>query len=271
VARSLEGQRVVIVGASAGIGRELAHRAIGEGAKVILAARRLPQLETLVQEADGGIPVVVDICDLQSCADFAERVRAELGAADLMICSAGYSPLRYMHEVTAADWQRVLGVNVIGIHQLIQSVLPVMNPGGLIGVMSSESTLQPRDALGVYTSSKAALEMSLRVWRQEQSSVRLTTLVVGGTFPTEFGADFDVDRLIPAMQSWGRHGTLQEKLMTPQDVAATIAGTLAAIIDLPDVSLDTVVIRSPTAVVGGSEHLEADAADNIAQVNESRG
>jgi NAD(P)-dependent dehydrogenase (short-subunit alcohol dehydrogenase family) len=253
VAGSLEGQRVVVVGASAGIGRALALRAVRDGAKVLLAARRRPQLESLAEEAGGGVPVTVDIRDAQSCADLAERVRAELGAADLLLCSAGYSPLRYLHETTADDWQRVLTVNVIGIHQLIRALLPVMSPGGLIGVLSSESTLQPRDALGVYTSSKAALEMSLRVWRQEQSTVRVTTLVVGGTFPTEFGADFDAERLVPAMQSWGRHGALQEKLMTPGDVAAAIAGTLASVIDLPDVSLDTVVIRSPTAVVGSPE------------------
>ena len=269
MARSLEGQRVVVVGASAGIGRELAARAVRDGAQVILAARRLAALEALRAEAGGGTTVEVDIRDPESNAALAGRVRREFGSADLVVCSAGYSPLRYMHEATPADWQRVLSVNVVGIHQLVQAMLPVCTPGGLIGVMSSESTLQPRDLLGVYTSSKAALEMSLRIWRQEQSAVRITTLVVGGTFPTEFGTDFDMERLVPALQSWGRHGTLQEKLMTPQDVAAAIVGTLASIIDLPDVSIDTVVIRSPTAVVGGSEHLEADASDNIARLNET--
>ena len=114
----------------------------------------------------------------------------------------------------------MLEINVIGIHQLIRALLPVLSPGALIAVMSSESTLQPRHTLGVYTSSKAALEISMRVWRQEQAPLRFTTLVVGGTFPTDFGAEFDMEQLMPAMESWTRHGTIQEKLMTPEGVAS---------------------------------------------------
>ncbi len=255
MARSLKGRRVVVVGASAGIGREFAKLAIADGAHVIVAARRTDALDSLAQEAGGGVPVPVDIRSAQSCAELAERVRTEWGAADLVLCSAGYSPLRYMHQTTAEDWREVLEVNVIGIHQLVQAMTPVCAPGALIGVMSSESTLQPRHALGMYTSSKAALEMALRLWRLEQTHVRLTTLVIGGTFPTEFGANFDGEVLGPALDAWAVHGLLQEKLMTPEDVASALIGTLASIVDLPDVSIDTLVLRSPTAVVGSAADL----------------
>jgi len=257
----------VVVGASAGIGREIASQVIRSGATVVLAARRAARLTELVADAGGGIPVAVDICDPDSCADLAGRVRVELGTADLVVCTAGYSPLRSFAELTSDVWRRVLEVNVIGIHQLVRSLLPVLSPGALTAVMSSESTLQPRDNLGAYGSSKAALEFSMRIWRLEQAPLRFTTLIVGGTFPTDFGAEFEVDRLIPAMQSWTRHGTTQEKLMTPEGVASAVVGSLTSIIDQPDISIDSIVIRSPSPVVGDSAHLEAEAADNIAGLN----
>jgi NAD(P)-dependent dehydrogenase (short-subunit alcohol dehydrogenase family) len=258
----------VVVGASTGIGREVALRAVADGAAVVLAARRVDRLSAVAAEAGGGIPVALDIADPQSCAELAERVTAELGAVDLVVCSAGYSPLRWFGEATGDDWRRVLDINVIGIHQLIRALVPVCSPGALVAVMSSESVMQPRHALGVYTASKAALELSMQVWRQEEPSVRFTTLVIGGTFPTDFATDFDAERLLPAMEGWARHGTIQEKLMTPEQVAEVLVGTLSSVVDLPDVSIDRIVVRSASPVVSGSEHLQADAAENIARLNE---
>jgi NAD(P)-dependent dehydrogenase (short-subunit alcohol dehydrogenase family) len=269
MARTLEGQRVLVVGASAGIGREVARQAVQDGATVLLAARRLDRLTELAEAAGGGLPVVTDITDPASCEALADTIRREVGAVDLVVCSAGYSPLRHFVDATPQDWQTVLGINVIGIHQMIRAILPVTTDGGLIAVLSSESTSAPRHALGVYTSSKVALEMSMRVWRQEQPRVRFTTLIVGGTFPTDFGADFDMDILLPAMEAWARIGTIQEKLMATEEVAAVIRGTLASIIDLPDISLDQVVIRSPSPVVGGAEQLQAEAEENIGRLQES--
>src|SRR5664279_5398429 len=158
VARSLDGQRVLVVGASAGIGREFAVRAVRDGAKVLLAARRMERLDEVAEQAGGGVPVVLDISDEDSCTALAERVRWEFGTVDLVVCSAGYSPLRFFDEVSQDDWRRVLEINVIGIHQLIRSLLPVCSPGALVAVMSSESTSQPRHARGAYTASNAALE-----------------------------------------------------------------------------------------------------------------
>ena len=267
MAHSLRDRRVVIIGASAGIGRELAIRAIGDGATVVLAARRGDRLSEVVQEAGAGLPVPVDIADPQSCAGFATQVRELLGEVDLVVCGAAYSPLRWFDQADADVWRRVLDINVVGTHQVIKRLLPICAPRALVAVMSSESTMQPRHALGVYAASKAALEMSMRRWRLEQPATRFTTMVVGGTFPTDFAADFDPDVLVPAMQEWARHGTVQEDLMTPQDVAEAMRGALAAVIDLPGVSLDEVVIRSPSAVAGSAQHLQDDAADNIARIN----
>jgi hypothetical protein len=55
--------------------------------------------------------------------------------------------------------------------------------------------------------------------------------------------------------------------MTPEGVASAVVGSLASIIDQPDISIDSIVIRSPSPVVGDSADLEAEAADNLARLN----
>ena len=270
MARTLEGQRVLVVGASAGIGREFARQAVQDGAQVLLAARRLDRLTEL---AAGGRRRA---CRWSSTSPTrlvrgAGRDDAAPSSARSTSSSAAPATRRCGTSPTSPrrTGRRCSGINVIGIHQLIRAVLPVTTEGGLIAVLSSESTSAPRHALGVYTSSKVALEMSMRVWRQEQPRARFTTLVVGGTFPTDFGADFDMEILLPAMEAWARIGTIQEKLMATEEVAAVIRGTLASIVDLPDISLDQVVIRSPSPVVGGAEQLQAEAEENIGRLQES--
>jgi NAD(P)-dependent dehydrogenase (short-subunit alcohol dehydrogenase family) len=155
--RSLKGKRVVVVGASTGIGHEMARLAIQEGARVVMAARRIDKLEELAKEAGGGLAVSVDIRNPADCEQLAQRVKAELGSVDLMLCTVGYAPLRMFPEATVEDWNVVLDTNVIGVHQLVKAMLPVLEPGAIASIMSSETVSQARTALGIYAASKAAL------------------------------------------------------------------------------------------------------------------
>jgi len=68
---TLSGKRVVVIGASAGIGRALAVRAVQEGAQVLMAARRGAELEKAADEAGGGHPVTVDVRAPEDCARLA--------------------------------------------------------------------------------------------------------------------------------------------------------------------------------------------------------
>ena len=262
--RSLKGKRVVVVGASTGIGHEMARLAIQEGARVVMAARRIDKLEELAKEAGGGVPVSVDIRQPADCERLARQVEAELGSVDLLLCTVGYAPLRMFPEATVEDWNVVLDTNVIGVHQLVKAMLPVLEPGAIASIMSSETVSQARTALGIYAASKAALETSLTAWRIEYPQVRFSCVAVGGTFPTGFSADFDPDLLISAMQDWARHGLVTEGLMTTDEVAEVLIGTYAAGLDYPGINLEHLLVRSPSPVVGSSAHLEADAVDNIA-------
>ena len=97
---------------------------------------------------------------------------------------------------------------------------------------------------------KAALEASIRGWRNEHPELRFCNVVVGQTFPTEFGDGFEADVLAAAFEHWGRHGLLQSEFMTPEGVAGVLVSTFATALAHPEVGTEDLVLRSPSAPVG---------------------
>ena len=144
----LDGRRVLVVGASAGIGRAFAVHAAAEGARVVAVARRADRLEELVTEMGEGTAVVADISEEDDCRRIADELRRDLGEVDLVLHAAAMAPLKRFADTTADDWRRVLATNVIGVHQVIDAVLPLLAPGAIVGVLSSETIGQPRSGLG---------------------------------------------------------------------------------------------------------------------------
>ena len=247
----LRDRRVLVVGASAGVGREFATEAVREGARVVLSARRAERLAEVVEHAEGGVPVVGDVRDPADCARIVERAVAELGAIDLVFYAAGQAPLRPLIEMDADDWRTVLETNVVGLQQVLARAVPAMAPGGIAAVLSSETVGRPRTGLGAYGASKAALEESLRAWRLEHPEVRFSCVALGATQPTEFGDSFDPELLGPMLDEWFKLGLMQAAYMDTAEVAVLLVGMLAAALRFPGVGVEEIVLRSPSPTVSG--------------------
>jgi NAD(P)-dependent dehydrogenase (short-subunit alcohol dehydrogenase family) len=232
---------------------------VGDGAEVVLSARRADRLAEAVAEAGGGHAVAGDACADGDCDRVADEAVALVGPLDLVVYAAGSAPLRALADTDAAAWRQVLATNVVGANQLVRAVVPRMAPAGIVAVLSSEAAHTPRYGLGAYGASKAALEASLRSWRNERPDVRFCSVVVGQTYPTEFGDGFEADELTAAFEHWGRHGLLQTAFMTPDGVAGTLRATLGTALAHPDVNVDELVLRSPSDVVGSPSPSSAPA------------
>ena len=261
----LAGKRVVLIGASAGIGRALALRLVADGAQVVMTARRGAELDKAAAEAGGGIPVQADITSAEDCARLGEVVRDRLGQVDILISSVGVAVLRMMADTEPDDWRRTFETNVIGFHQVLRSCLPLLVPDAIVAAMSSESVDAPRVALGAYSASKMALERMLTAWRVEHPGFRFCQIRVGATTPTDFGSGFDMDTLIRAMDDWAKRGLAQERFMTPAEVASTIAGLLGVAAEHPGTCLDEITVRSPSAVVASHDEAIAERAENLSE------
>jgi NAD(P)-dependent dehydrogenase (short-subunit alcohol dehydrogenase family) len=247
---SLAGARVLVVGASSGIGRAFAVAAVKDGARVVLAARRREELEKASAEAGGGVCVPVDLRAPDSGTRLAEAVREHLGGLDLLVSCVGAAPLRMLADMSQEDWQHVFETNVVGVHRVLNACLPLLEREGMVMAFSTESLGQPRTGLGGYMASKAALEEMVNLWRAERPWLRFTIVTVGATFPTDFGVAFDMELLPLVMTDWASRGIAHEEYMTPEGVASVLLGTAAAAWRQPGVCIEHLTLRSPSPVTG---------------------
>lgn len=223
---SLDGARVLLTGASSGIGRALALALAAEGAQLVLVARRRPLLEELAQAivARGGRQPLVMPADLGQAgvaAATAVAVEKKLGGVDVIINNAGVSIIGAQHIVGDGEAARTLfETNFWSPLALIAALTPGMRERGHGCVVNVTSTLQavPMPLVGYYSASKTAFARSTQVLRHElrESGVMVMEVVPGGTdTPTRHQ-----DQLMPV-----RRKLPSPPLVAPETTAkAVVAG-----------------------------------------------
>jgi NAD(P)-dependent dehydrogenase (short-subunit alcohol dehydrogenase family) len=246
----LDGRKIIVLGASSGIGEAIARHAIAAASEVLLCGRRQDRLVALRDRAGDGSVCVVDLVrpgDVERLARAAEA----FGPVDAVVSTAGMAHLKLLGTMTDADWREVLETNVIGVNSAIRVLLPCLTDGAIVIALSSETVTMPRWALGAYAASKAALEVSFAGWRLEYPRIRFGTIGMGATFPTDFGRNFEGAILDAALDHWARQGQAQEQMMDPDHVGQVLVRLLAAMLPFPGVNMEHMVLRTPAPVVGG--------------------
>lgn len=173
----LAGRTFIVTGASSGVGRGAALELGRSGANVVLAARRLDALESLVAEIqrEGGtaLAVATDVSDTAQMQYLAERAIERFGNIDGWINNAGVVTVGRFEDIPLEDHLRLLDINLKG--QVIGSYLAMKHfraqgHGTLINVGSVDSEI-PHAYQGAYSPSKAGVLMLGRVLNEE---LRLT-------------------------------------------------------------------------------------------------
>lgn len=199
---ALAGRRVLVTGASSGIGRALAEALVAHGAQVIAAARSAQKLATLADALGAAlVPVPADVANP---ADI-ERLVAAAGPLDALVNNAGIGHVTSFVESDPARWQATLDTNLTGALRLMHAVLPAMLAAGrgvVVNVGSSSASGWPY--LALYAASKAALRtVSLAVDREIAGrGVRVLHVEIGPTVGTDFGTRSDPRYLPVAAQTW---------------------------------------------------------------------
>ncbi len=152
-------KRVVITGASRGLGRLLAHAFSAGGARVTLVARTVDDLQAVAEELPGpSIVMAGEVTDEEFNDRVADATVAEWGAVDVWICNAGISPMVGGPLETGAEtWRRVLEVNLTGAFLGARAATRVMGEGGRLIFTGSVLGERPRRGLAAYSASKAGL------------------------------------------------------------------------------------------------------------------
>jgi NAD(P)-dependent dehydrogenase (short-subunit alcohol dehydrogenase family) len=228
----LQGMRLLVIGGSSGIGRAVGLRASRAGARVAFAARRVPLLESAVEEANGqALAVRCDVRQAQDCEDAVARSVAAFGGLDVLLYATGMSPLAMLEEATAEEWRDVLDTNVVGASLITAAALPSLRESlGRALYISSYAVRQPLPGLGLYRVSKLALDGLIECWRMEHPDVDFTRVVVGNTSETGFADSWSPERLRHALSVWTERNLFPAATMMSLDV---LAESLVAILAVP--------------------------------------
>lgn len=222
---NLTGRRILVTGASSGIGRATARAIAGAGGRVALLARRTDRLERLGQELDG-VAVTADLADPDATRLAVDHAAGGLGGLDGLVNAAGVLRGGTLANTDPSDWRTLFDVNVLGLLHATQSAIPyltVCDHSDVINVSSMSGRRLASPDMAAYAASKAAVHMLSEGARRElqPDGVRVSTIAPGFVATELFG-----ERKTPLSSRLGARA--DEVGLSPEDVATAIVQILAA-------------------------------------------
>jgi NAD(P)-dependent dehydrogenase (short-subunit alcohol dehydrogenase family) len=207
----LDGKRVLVTGASRGIGRAVAERLHEEGAVVLAAARSFTGWT-------GGnlISVSADLTTVDGCGTVVESVRSRLGGMDIIVHALGGSsaPAGGFAALDESQWKKELDLNLFPAIRLDRALLPLMlaqGSGTIVHVTSIQAQSPVFEATLGYAAAKAALSNYSKGLSKEVSPKGVRVVRVSPGWTETEAAIALVERL--AEESHSDYGTARGKLM----------------------------------------------------------
>ncbi len=217
----------LITGASSGIGAATARRAVGEGYRIVLAARSIDRLAELADELGGegrALAVRCDVTEWEQQEEMVKRAIDRFGRLDVVFVNAGFGAKRGFLEESAEFWRSMVLTNVYGAALTIRATLPAVKEAR--GHFVLTSSVAGRRALpgSLYSATKWAVTAMGEALRQEMADTGVrVTLIEPGMVDTPFfdnpvsgvlGAD-DVARAVMFAVSQPAHVDVNEILVRP--------------------------------------------------------
>jgi NAD(P)-dependent dehydrogenase (short-subunit alcohol dehydrogenase family) len=224
--------RIVVIGASSGLGRCIGIGLARRGAHVALLARRRTRVEAAAKEAgSGALAIECDVTDEASCKSAIAEAADALGGIDGLVYTPAIGPLIRMVDIDAGTWRRVFDTNVTGAALVTAAAIPHLtaSAGKAIYLSSIAGNFTPPwPGLGAYAVSKAALEKLVDAWRAEHPGVGFTRMVVGdcaggeGDAMTEFNQGWDPKLAMESYPVWMAKGYMSGALMPVEDLVNVV-------------------------------------------------
>ncbi|HEY2436684.1 MAG TPA: SDR family oxidoreductase [Solirubrobacteraceae bacterium] len=171
---------VIVTGASSGIGQATARRLAGEGARLVLAARRTERIQTLAAELGQARAVTTDMRDPAQVRALVAAATDAYGGVDVLVNNAGQGLHVSVMDIALDDLEAVTELNFYAPLVATQAVVPIMRKrgGGSIVNVSSGTTLMLPTGTAGYAATKAALNMLSRTARAELANDGIAVSIV---------------------------------------------------------------------------------------------
>jgi NADP-dependent 3-hydroxy acid dehydrogenase YdfG len=241
----LDGKVALITGASSGIGEATARACAGEGAKVVLVARRGDRLAELADEIEKGggeaLAVEADVSDHGKVEALVGQVKGQFGGLHILVNNAGVMLLGPVDGADVEQWRRMLDVNLLGLLYCTREAMPIIRESGGGDIVNVSSVAGRRATLGtaVYNMTKWGVTGFSEALRQEamHSNIRVTC-VEPGWVETELQGHNEDPAVVEGIEK-ARSRVAGEVL-----VAEDIANAILYVVTQPDrVNINEVMVR----------------------------
>ena len=222
----LSGKVAVVTGGGKGIGKAIALGLAECGAKLILAARNLEELEKVAEEIkkNGGeaAPVATDLMVNDQISALVESTMKAYGRVDILVNNAARSFMRPLMELREDGWDKIFGVNCKAVFLLSRELAKIMadQGGGRIVNITTVGAVRGGAGMGVYHASKAALSMLTKCMAVEWAPLNINVNAVGpGLTKTAFSQPIwgnpEVEQMVAARIPKGR-------LAEPEEIVGAV-------------------------------------------------
>ncbi len=226
--RVIAGSRAIVTGGSSGIGKAIALELCGQGASVVVTARREERLAEIVEESRSLEGAMLSVAGDISEPDVRERVVncavSELGGLDFLVNNAGVGTLGRFEDATAERLRQVMEVNFFALVEMTRTALPHLKQGRRPIIVNVSSILGRRAVPhnSEYCASKFAVHGFSEAIRTELAGQGVDVLVVSpGTTETEFFEQV-LDRT--SEPGWPEHRPVTAVHVAKRTVSAMCAG-----------------------------------------------
>lgn len=226
MSQTLQGRTVLITGASSGIGARFARIVAGQGAAVVIGARRVERLQALSDQvnAAGGrcLAVALDVADEASVIAAYDAAEAAFGPIDGVVANAGIQIEGLAMDLAVEDFDQVFAVNVRGVFLTAREGARRMRAAGIaergrIVLISSITAKMVTPGVTSYSASKAAVSHMGRLLAREwaRSGPNVNNLSPGYIQSELAGDWFETEGGVKQMAKWPRRRMLDEDALDP--------------------------------------------------------
>lgn len=206
----------LVTGGTSGMGLATARRLLDEGARVVITGRDQERLDIAAKE--GLLAVRGDVANLVDLDALAATIRDQYGRLDVLFANAGIAAFGPIGDVTEADFDRIVNVNVKGVYFTIQKMLPLLSDQAAIVINASWTLHRGLPGASVYAATKAAVQNLTQTLAADLAPIRVNSVSPGYIQTPMFHEHVPVDTHDEVL---GR--IVAGRLGTAAEVAAAVA------------------------------------------------
>jgi NAD(P)-dependent dehydrogenase (short-subunit alcohol dehydrogenase family) len=221
---NLTGKIALVTGGNSGIGYATAKELKEQGAEVIITGRRKDAVDKAAAEL-GITGFVADQSQITAIEGLASEVEKNFGKIDILFINAGVVEQSSIADATEKVFDTILGINFKGAYFTLSKFIPLLNDGGSVVLLSSNTASMDFPNSSIYSSSKAALNSIMRIAAVELAprQIRVNSVSPGPTATEIMNKKGLNEEQLAGLNEWMISRIPLKKIGKSEDVAKMVA------------------------------------------------